>query len=548
VWILYVIHATNLCCNLINTMGSSASISADAFPEDISNKYQESSAMKEEIAKRDAAFIHQQANQSWKNHKLIIAALTERTKSQLQRVAVIYGKMEERSKPANIEIRDMLGGNYGEFMSLLLVKREIISADLLNVAFKCIGCDECLVADVLCACSSFEMEETQHHFNSTNSLSLVDTVTNKTLEKSSFQKFILKILNTKRKDDDEVDDVQALVQMQEIHAAGAAKDEVTIFNIVSRESRAQCDLISRHYESTHQTTLGEALGKVFAGSTQRALLLFVSPLLASIASLFYLSLHSTVVDFDMTCRLATKYNKSKLQAALVVYKTLYTEDLVDQLNKKLTGNFKKSVIAWLTAGSYDKGNESKIEDMVEDCDGDITKLLADPAKLAALRELVEAENAACKQHMKDLDIAAAAVAGKKPPGKTVPAPPAPAKEEKEEKEAASPALSALSRSSSIIDTAAKDCKEEEAAAKDCKQETVLSEDKVAAAMTALETEAPEEAEKPAAAAATMMFASPSKRKEMGYEDKFKLICDYMLERFKQVLQYREYCFNMHHAD
>lgn len=505
-------------------MGSSASLNAESFPADISSQYQDSSTMKEEIAKRDAAFIHQQANQSWKNHKQIISALTERTKSQLQRVAAIYEKIEHRSKPANIEIRDMLGGNYGEFMSLLLVKREVISAELLDVAFKCIGCDECLVADVLCACSFFEMEETQHYFNSINSISLQDSVKTKTLERSSFQNFMLCILTAKRKDDDVVDDAEALRQMHLIHAAGVGresggKDEEAIFRIISTESRAQCDLISRHYENTHHMTLGEALSKVFAGSTQRALLLFVSPLLASIASLFYLSLHSTVVDFDMTCRLATKYNKSKLQAAVVVYKTLYNEDLVEQLGNKLTGNFKKSVIAWLTSGTYDKGNESKIEDLIEDCDGDISKLLADPGKLALLRELVQAENAACKEHMKDLEKSAAAAAKKKPPGKSsVPPAPVTVKEDKES-EPPSPALAALSRSSSIIE------------AKDKTAPAPPSEEKIVAAITALETEATEdEAEE------TGMFVSPSKRKEMGYEDKFKLICEYMLERFKQVDQ------------
>ncbi|CAE7449224.1 unnamed protein product [Symbiodinium microadriaticum] len=383
------------------------------------------------------------------------------------------------AKPAHIEIRDMLGGTYGEFMSLLLLKRETINIDLLDVAFKSIGCDECLIADVLCACSYVEMTETHAHFDTNRDTPLQEMLRTKSLEKSSFQRFVHTILSTKRNDEDVFDDVDARAQMEELH---------------------------------------NALSKTFAGSAQRALLLWISPLLASIASLFYLSLHSTVVDFDLTCHLATKYNKKSLQEAVVVYKTLYKEDLVEQLGKKLTGNFKKSVIAWLTSPTYDGGAESSIEEMVNECSGDMVKLLADPVRLNRLRELVQEENTACRQRVQALEAEDQAAAAKKQPPlptkkKDAPAP-GPIPDNTEKESVTDPGLAVLSRASSTIGAA--DTKDSHAG------------DSAAAVTAALEADsAADEGD------ANTMFSSPSKRNELGYEDKFKLICEYLLERFKQ---------------
>ena len=517
-------------------MGSAASTNAAMFPEDIRKTYQDSEQIKDQIAQRDAVFIRQQASQAWKNHKQIISALTQRTKSQLQRVACIYEKMRDDSytKPAYIEIRDMLGGTYGEFMSLLLQKRETINIELLDVAFKSIGCDECLVADVLCACSKAEMIETQTHYDASRDTSLQEMIRTKCLEKSSFQRFVQCILTTKRNDEDVFDDTEALAQMEALHAqgvAGTSRDEDAIFRGLSTASRTQCDLISRHYERVYQCTLGEALSKMFVGSVQRALLLWISPLLASMASLFYLSLHSTVVDFDLTCHLATKYNKSSLQAAVVVYKTLYEEDLVERLGKKLTGNFKKSVIAWLTSATYDGGAESKIEAMVEESGGDLTKLLADPAKLSRLRELVEEEKAASEKQITAMEAADKSsmkngpALAKSSAAQETPAPAPPSAQDTAPPVA--PGLAALSRAASTIQAA--DAKDSETNGDGGGQEGAGGggAQAIAALVVDDDDDSPNKEEQLA------LFSSPSRRRELGYEEKFKLICDYLLERFKQ---------------
>mmetsp|Transcript_10387 Transcript_10387/g.15790 ORF Transcript_10387/g.15790 Transcript_10387/m.15790 type:complete len:770 (+) Transcript_10387:118-2427(+) len=499
-------------------MGASGSIDANRIPEDIRKTYQLSEEVKEKIATYDARFLKIQASQAWKNHKLIISTLTERTKSQLQRVATIYTKSHEdggHNKPLDEEIQGMLGGNYGEFMRLLVLKREQISSELLETALKSIGCDEPLLADVLCACSNHEMMEAQDYYNKSHKESLQSTIKSKTLEGSSFQKFIIKILSASRSDESVFDNGTAVEHMKEIHAAGVGrevgKDEDTIFSILCSSSRKHCELISEAYVKAHNMTLEAALTSKFAGSCARALILWIAPLYASIASLFHLSLNSTVVDFDHTCHLATKYLKSTLQEVLTVYERLYNENLLTKLGASLTGNFKKSVIAWLSSPTYDGGNESKIATMIEDCNGNLESLVEDSQKVEELRDLVEAEHNTVTQYLSEAE----AKQGLSEKNK-IPLLPTPSMRGVECLNSDKPATN--------TDEAPKD--EGGAPVAD-----ITTSDQQVQAQK-LEIDTPPTASDLDTEVAAVLSGS-SKRDTMGEDDKFRLICEYLLERFKQ---------------
>jgi len=392
-------------------MGSAASID-NRFSEELRQTYLLTEELKEQIATHDARFLKVQSSQAWKDHKKIIIALTERTKLQLQRVAKIYSKLEleeGRNISADIEIRNMLGGSYGDFMRLLVVSVDAINSELLDTALKCIGCDENLIADVLCAIPYHELISAKNHYDNNHKEStLYNIIKSKTLENSSYQKFILKILTNQRQSENISSINEAKQQVDALYEAGITgtksdhKDDDVIFDILSKCSRQQCHLISEEYEKKYNITLEVGLTASYGGSCLRALILWISPLLSAISSLFYMSLNSVVIDFDQTCHLATKYDKSILQKVIVTYEQIYSESLIDKLSKVLTGNFKKSVIAWFTNPTYDDGYESKINDIIESCDGSIDNLLADPAKLNALQDLIIAEHNSASTHLEEI--------------------------------------------------------------------------------------------------------------------------------------------------
>lgn len=73
-------------------MGASASIyiNDQNIPESLKNQFKINEAMKIEIAQKDAQFIYEQSEQNWIDHKTLITLLSERSKSQLHRIAEIY--------------------------------------------------------------------------------------------------------------------------------------------------------------------------------------------------------------------------------------------------------------------------------------------------------------------------------------------------------------------------------------------------------------------------------------------------------------------------
>ena len=527
-------------------MGSGASID-DRFPENIRKNYALTEEIKEQIATHDARFLKIQSSQAWKDHKKIISALTERTKLQLQRVARIFAKMEAdegRNISAEMEIRNMLGGSYGDFMRLLVVSVDAINSELLDTALKCIGCDENLIADVLCAIPNYEVISAQSHYNSCHQDSLQSIIKSKTLENSSFQKFILKILSTTRQTEISLSEKEAIQYADELYQAGVGssnnsqnKNDDIIFTILCQASREQCHLISEQYEKKYSMTLEVGLTSIYGGSCVRGLILWISPLLSAISSLFYMSLNAVVIDFDQTCHLATKYEKHILQQVITTYEEIYSEKLIEKLSKSLTGNFKKSVLAWFTNPTYDDGYESQISMLVESCNGSIENLLNDPNKLNQLEKLVAEEHNSASGHLEET-IAALSKDRKPPPPKSeamkssgLPAPLLTGKSRKhmandsDSTPTTEPSPAATTPSSSDKDPTPPPPQAEEETP--VVETAPLDDDPFPTELTS----PTKPVELPPAAEA--IINKPSKRKELGYEEKFKLICDYLLTRFQQ---------------
>lgn len=508
-------------------MGSAASID-NRFSEEIRSTYLLTEEIKEEIATHDARFLKIQSSQAWKDHKKIIAALTERTKSQLQRVARIYSKIEAeegRTISADMEIRNMLGGSYGDFMRLLVVSVEAINSELLDTALKCIGCDENLISDVLCAIPYRELTAAQNHYNSCHKENLHTMIKSKTLENSGFQKFILKVLTTTRNSELVSSVNEAIQQADELYSAGVGatsnsqKNDEIIFQILAISSRKQCQLIHEQFENKYSMTLEAGLTGLYGGSCLRAIILWVSPLLSAVSSLFYMSLNSVVIDYDHTCHLATKYEKHILQDMIQTYQQIYSENLLDRLSKCLTGNFKKSVIAWFTNPTYDDGNEAKLMKLVDSCDGSIDNLMSNQEKLKELNGLVIAELNSASSHLEETIASTSGDNAKNPNQKM--------KEKSDASGLPAPLLSGKSRKN-IIEPSDSSSSLNPQSISVAVSETPHYSGKSPRGDShkVVEVLVP-----PAAAAA--IITAPSKRKQLGYEEKFKIICDYLLTRFKQ---------------
>lgn len=354
-------------------MGAGASIDDGAMaslPPDVVEKYREAEKLKNEMAAQDAKFIRHQSTQMWKNHQSIISLFTERSKSQLRRCALLYQQSEDMggfNTKLEDEIHEMLGGNYGDFMRLLVLRREDIDIENLDTALMCIGCEESILVDVLCACTPVDLQRLGELFKVKHKITLASKIKSKTSKDSVFQRFMVHILENTRDGDDVTDNSIVASQAEAFHnalAAGENRDDAAVFDLIGKISREQFALINEAYFEKYKSSLDVALTEHFPGQAGRAIKLFTSRLSEAIATIFHNALGAGIVDFDTIAYLTAKYDKVLLREVCKQYIALFNEDFTDALKQNLIGNFRKCVIAWVSSDPADGGFTERISNLI----------------------------------------------------------------------------------------------------------------------------------------------------------------------------------------
>lgn len=108
-------------------MGAAASAHNQNLPPNLRELLSANDALKNEIAIKDAQFLHEQSLSAWKDHDAIIKILSQRSKYQLHHIAEVYQKPVAQGGYGGFletKLKAMLGGPYGEFMRDCVMKTD----------------------------------------------------------------------------------------------------------------------------------------------------------------------------------------------------------------------------------------------------------------------------------------------------------------------------------------------------------------------------------------------------------------------------------------
>jgi hypothetical protein len=152
-------------------MGAAVGVAAANVPADILQSFKECEDIQNALADKDLKFLQSQAKQMWKNHKKIIATVTQKTKTQLRRMVNLQ-KGTSSASAVTTQLQEMLGGAYGEFVRNLVFSRADIDADVMRNALGCIGCDETALITVLCTSTRVEIEDLTEKYNAAGAVDL----------------------------------------------------------------------------------------------------------------------------------------------------------------------------------------------------------------------------------------------------------------------------------------------------------------------------------------------------------------------------------------
>jgi hypothetical protein len=363
-------------------MGAAAGVYLhdQSIPESIKAAFQRNDEMKLEMAKKDAQFIYEQSQQNWVDHKNLIKLLCERSKIQLHRIAEVYQKDKKHGGYGVFleqKLVDIIGGPYGNFVRDCVMKSEALDAEYVHLTLNSIGCNENVLAEVLCATTCEELKATAQYYQGVLKKPLIDKVMSKTTANSPFQKFCRHILSYSRHPSTlSISEADAKHQAQLLFSYGFTdpslpREDEKIFQILCYASRGECQTISDQYESLYSMDLVTAILAKYKGAIALGLLLWTASLNDAIVKRIQINLTDPTVrknglDFRHLSHLFAKYDHWKIKILLSRYREIYEEDLIPLVSKKLSGNYKKAVLKWLeTDETCDGGYEFRIIKLME---------------------------------------------------------------------------------------------------------------------------------------------------------------------------------------
>ena len=334
----------------------------------------------QEIARMDAIFLRGQLRKRWKQHSLIVKRLTCKSKQQLKRLKLSYNKPVEaggQGRDIVTDVREMLGGPYGEFIRSFFLSWLDNAIDYIECAVSGIGCDDSMLIDVVCLATETQLQEL-HEFldprRGGNNRSFVNLkkITGKTRKGSSFQMFLLRVLEGDRSVDDFVDQPKAAKQAEIVFSAitSTPPNYSALFEVLCTSSRQQCGLISDEYLLAYNVTLTKALDGAFQGNVARALKMWVVPRHEAFGIALHHALAVTAsVDAEAAMHAVSNILGSldKVDASSWVktrYHSLFDEKLEDKIAVKVQGKLKDALLGWVDGDSFDSNLELEESELV----------------------------------------------------------------------------------------------------------------------------------------------------------------------------------------
>jgi hypothetical protein len=298
-----------------------------------------------------------------------------------------------------MKLPSILGKNpYSQFLVDCFQPPENLDVQYLKNILTNVGCDEYLLAGILCTAAAEKLNSISEMFQSHTRTALAKQVEKKTSPGGTIRKFLLVALQTQRPTDTTSTDTviaesaNLLIEYGLVPPTviqGSAREHDLIFQVVTSLSRSSCDKVDAWYrEKFNGQGLAAAISHTFKGSVAFALALWTASSRArAVAMLLHRLLPATAsskrgdnsldakVKRNDSMRTVThilaKYDHWEMSLIRSAYTHLYDESLSSRIEGVITGKYQRAVHAWITCEkTCDGGYERQIENVVSSLRGD----------------------------------------------------------------------------------------------------------------------------------------------------------------------------------
>lgn len=317
-------------------MGSSASLYLEKLNPELKEALEEIEKRKLKLIENDVALLDRESSKIFKKHDKIISTLTSRSKSQLKKL------ISDSKYSTPDHIYKIIGGNnnYAKFVKMIFMsKQDIEMENILSSSTP--EYDEELLINIIGTSSIKEIRLLDDKYKELKGISLSELFESKTKQGSQLQKLLTYIFKYDRDESKNVNHELATKHAKDIHKAGAAKlmgvDEDLIFDIICKNSRAQCAALSDSYMSQFNIKFERAINMKFKGNSGKLILLWTQQQPVAVMNLVYSFLDRMIVDKYMIISYIAKYDKDFLAHLDTASEKLYDKKLNEILKRGLSG-------------------------------------------------------------------------------------------------------------------------------------------------------------------------------------------------------------------
>jgi hypothetical protein len=280
------------------------------------------------------------------NEKKLIDTLADMNPVVCEQV----GKAFEAEFKKNLikNVKDECGGKFEDSLVALLQPPAVTDAQWVKKAIKGMGTKESVLIDTLCTVSDDVLVAVQQAYVDLYGAPAITEIHDDL--GGNLQKFFDAMLSESNDPgDDKVDE-----NAKALYDAGENKmgtNEKKFIDIIALHPREHVAKVAAAYETKYGKPLIEAIKSEFSGSLKKALVFRCTPIEECLAARLFKAMDGMGTDEAGLWRALLPNRDRTLSGAIQLFPTLYKKSLAEMIASEISGDFKKLLVAVVTARS-----------------------------------------------------------------------------------------------------------------------------------------------------------------------------------------------------
>lgn len=280
------------------------------------------------------------------DEKAIINVIANRTNAQRLEIKEIYEKTFNRDLIK--DLKSELSGNFEDAVLALFVEPIEYDVDQLRNAMKGLGTNEDTLIEILASRDETRLNKIKMRYKEKFNINLEDAIEDET--SGNFKRLLIALLQERRSQNLRPDTDYCRLKAKELYEAGESKwgTNSYVFNkIFTLSSRFELAFMCKEYYKLYGHSIIDSINSNFKGDFQKLLKSIIHAIINPaeyFASRINDALKGLGTKDNLLIRIIVTRDEIDMPIIKRYYKQLYGNDIIDDIKKDTSGDYKKLLI------------------------------------------------------------------------------------------------------------------------------------------------------------------------------------------------------------